>query len=597
MAQARGTSVGARQDAGRGVRWTSASAFFEHRGMTPDETRAPDARRGPVATCVQPVRARSLLASTLLLGLAPAAPMPAAGCNSASSDTVYSDLLDLDPVAVADKDSGLPDDWYRKAVFMEIYVRGYKDSDGDGIGDFRGLTEKLEYLKELGIGGIWLMPITESWDDDHGYATENYRAVESDYGTREDFQAFLAAAHEAGIGVIIDYVMNHSAADNYLFIDSLRSKGDKRDWYVWSPTNPGWVNWGGSPSWHPGRGGFYYGVFWDRMPDFNLRNEEVLQYHFDNVRYWLNEGVDGFRFDAVGTFVENGGSDWESQPENYQIMGRVRDVLGAYSKRFLICEEPARPQLAAQDDACGSAFAFGLNYELVASAQGGATRPGVPEYLDDASISQMGIILANHDFFAGDRLIKQFGGNETKYRLAAATALTLPGIPFVYYGEEIGIGTTVGQNGGDWAIRSPMSWTGDAENAGFTTGTPFRRVADNVATHNVEIEKGKPESLLSFYQAMIALRNTHESLSVGDFVRLQADEVLAFRRAVAGEASLVVINYGAETRTLALDGGTPDQVWTRVHPADQDMRVADPGGLVTVEAAPSSVQVFVAATP
>jgi alpha-amylase len=546
---------------------------------------------------VQPARARSLLAGALLLGHALAALLVAPGCNSSSDDTVYSDLVDLSPVAVADQDSGLADDWHRRAVFMEIYVRGYKDSDGDGIGDFRGLTEKLDYLKELGVGGIWLMPITESWDDDHGYATENYRAVESDYGTMEDFQAFLAAAHERGIGVIIDYVMNHSASANYLFADSARSKGDKRDWYVWSSTNPGWVNWGGGSSWHPSRSGFYYGVFWDKMPDFNLRNEEVLQYHLDNVRFWLNQGVDGFRFDAVGTFVENGGSAWESQPENYQIMGRVREALDAYSKRFLICEEPAQPQRAAQEDACGSAFAFGLNYDLVASAQGGATHPGVPGYLDTAPISQMGIILANHDSFAGNRLIKQFGGDEAKYRLAAATALTLPGIPFVYYGEEIGIGTTEGQNGGDWAIRSPMSWTGDTGNAGFTTGSPFRRVADNVTTHNVASEQGDPESLLSFYKTMIALRNTHDSLSLGDFVSLQADELFAFRRAAGGETSLVVLNYGAETRSLALDGGAPDQVWTRVHPVGQAMLTADAAGLVTVEAAPGSVQVFVAATP
>jgi glycosidase len=209
----------------------------------------------------------------------------------------------------------------------------------------------------------------------------------------------------------------------------------------------------------------------------------------------------------------------------------------------------------------------------------------------------MGIILANHDAFAGDRLIKQFGGDETKYRLAAATALTLPGIPFLYYGEEIGMGTTVGQDGGDWAIRSPMSWTGDADNAGFTTGTPFRRVADNVATHNVADERANPDSLLAFYKSMIALRKAHESLSLGDFVRLQADEVLAFRRAVAGERSLVVLNYGPETRTLALDGGMSEQLWTRVHPPDAATITADASGLVTVEAGAGSVQVFVAVTP
>jgi glycosidase len=516
----------------------------------------------------------------------------AAGCNT--DDTVYSETLDLSPVAVADRDSGLADDWYRDAVFMEIYVRGYKDSDGDGIGDLRGLTEKLDYLADLGIRGIWLMPVTESWDDDHGYAVEDYRDVESDYGTIEDLEAFVAAAHERGIGVIIDYVMNHSAAANPLFRDSRRNVGEKRDWYVWSPTDPRWVNWGGSPSWHLFNGDYYYGVFWSEMPDFNLRNEAVLDHHFDNLRFWLNLGVDGFRFDAVGTLVENGPASWESQEENYAIMGRVREVLGAYGKRFLICEEPARPARAAQGDACGAAFAFGLNYDLVASARDGATHPGVPTYLDGAPIAQMGIILANHDSFAGNRLIEQFDGDEARYRLAAATALTLPGIPFLYYGEEIGLGTTQGESGGDHAIRAPMSWTGDPDRAGFTTGTPFRRTASNASTHNVEREQGDPDSLLSFYKAMIALRNTHESLALGDMVRLQADAVLAFRRAAASETALVVLNYGAEARALSLDGGVAGGVWTRVHPADQATYTADGAGQVALEAPPRSVQVLVA---
>lgn len=533
------------------------------------------------------LRARGLAA--LLLGMA-----LAAGCSS-GDDTVYSEMLDLAPVAVADTDSGLPEDWYRRAVFMEIYVRGYKDGDGDGVGDFRGLTEKLDYLSELGVGGVWLMPITESWDDDHGYATLDYRAVESDYGTLDDFRDFLAEAHARGIGVIIDYVMNHSARGNYLFLDSMRRLADKRDWYVWSPSNPGWVNWGGSPSWHMAPGGYYYGVFWDQMPDFNLRNQDVLDFHSGNLRFWLNLGVDGFRFDAVGTFVENGADAWESQPENYEIMSRVREVLGDYRKRFLICEEPAQPVRAAARDACGAAFAFGLNYDLVASARDGATRPGVPAYLETAPIAQMGVILANHDFFAGNRLIEQFAGDEDAYRLAAASALTLPGIPFLYYGEEIGLGTTQGENGGDWAIRSPMSWTGDVRTAGFTTGAPFRRVANNVATHNVADQEDDPGSLLAFYKAMIALRNAHESLAVGDFARLRADQVFAFRRAVAGETSLVVLNYGPEAEALALDGGAPDRSWTRVHPPDQATFTAGPDGLVALEAAPRSVQVLVSA--
>lgn len=536
----------------------------------------------------RPWVARAVLAAALA-GLA--------GCGGATDRTVYSDTLDLSPVEVEDRDSGLAEGWHREAVFMEIYVRGYKDSDGDGIGDFRGLTDKLDYLQDLGIGGIWLMPMTESWDDDHGYAVEDYRRVESDYGTMEDFQTFLDEAHARGIGVIIDYVMNHSARANPLFRDSLRRVGGKRDWYVWSAQNPGWTNWGGDPSWHLGLGGFYYGVFWDQMPDFNLRNPEVLGFHFDNLRYWLNLGVDGFRFDAVGAFVENGGDAWESQEENYAIMVQVREVLGAYDKRFLICEEPAQPQRAARDDACGAAFAFGLNYELVGSARDGVTRAAVPEYVEAAPIAQMGVLLANHDYFAGDRLIEQLDGDERKYRLAAATALTLPGIPFLYYGEEIGLGAARGQGPGDWRIRAPMSWTGDPERAGFTTGTPFREVAKNAATHNVADQEGDPDSLLAFYRSMIALRNDHESLSTGDFTSLQADEVLAFLRASASETSLVVLNYGPEARAVTLDAGLPDRAWERVYPGDGAELTADGEGRVAIDAGPRSVQVFVAAAP
>lgn len=519
----------------------------------------------------------------------------AAACSDGVA-TVYSDALDLSPVAVASPESPLPPDWYQRAVFMEIYIRGYQDSDGDGFGDFRGLTSRLDYLADLGIGGIWLMPMTESWDNDHGYAVADYRAVESNYGTREDFLAFLDAAHERGIGVIVDYVMNHSARQNPLFQDSYRSVGDKRDWYVWRPNNPGWRNWGGTPSWHSGLSGYhYYGVFWEEMPDFNLRNEEVLRFHEDNLRYWLNAGVDGFRFDAVGTFVENGPDAWESQEENHVILGRMREVIHAYDSRFLICEEPAQPQRAAQRDSCGGAFAFGLNYDLVGSAREGALRPEVARYLNEAPIEQMGIILANHDSFAGDRLIAQFDGDEARYKLAAATQLLLPGIPFVYYGEEIGLGRSRGQSG-DWAIRAPMSWTGDDDNAGFTTGRPFRALADNVRTHNVAAQESDPSSLLRFYRDMIALRTARGSLSLGDFRAIVSTggsegQVFAFVRTYGTELSLVIVNYGDEA-AIELDLGGEPASFSRVYPADGAVLEVDSSGRAALTAGTQSVAVY-----
>lgn len=530
---------------------------------------------------------RPLLLALFSLGAACAA----GACAGTADDTVASDTLDTGPVAVTETASALPEDWHRRAVFMEIYVRGYKDSDGDGVGDFAGLTAQLDYLAELGIGGIWLMPMTESWDDDHGYAVADYRAVESDYGTLAEFETFVAEAHARGIGVIVDYVINHSAKDNPLFRDSWRDLGGKRDWYVWRENNPGWSNWGGDPSWHRIAGAFYYGVFWDQMPDFNLRNDEVLQYHADNLRFWLNRGVDGFRFDAVGTLVENGADAWESQEENYAIMKQMRAVLGDYEHRFLICEEPAQPLRAAADDACGAAFGFGLNYDLVASAREGALREGVLDYLADAP-NPMGIIQANHDAFAGDRLYAQYGGDEQVYKLAAAVQLSLPGIPFVYYGEEIGMGRGTGVSG-DHALRAPMSWTDDK--AGFTSGTPYRGVAENVRTHNVADEREAPDSLLNHYKALIALRNQHESLALGSFTALASGELFGFRRDAADESALVLAHYGGQAQATSLDAGVADARWRRVLPADDAELVADGEGVVSVELAARSVEIYLLA--
>ncbi|RZV35060.1 MAG: glycosidase, partial [Chromatiales bacterium] len=208
--------------------------------------------------------------------------------------------LDLMPVVPQPTDSGLPADWADSAAFVEIYVRAYQDSDGDGVGDLQGLISRLDYLQALGVKGIWLMPVFESADDDHGYAVSDYRAIESDYGTMADFETLLAEAHARGIAVIVDYVMNHAASTNPLFLDATTgSSNDKYDWFVWEAAQPtGWNTFAGDP-WRNNGNGWYYGVFSPLMPDFNLENPEVIDYHKDNLRFWLNKGVDGFRFDAV----------------------------------------------------------------------------------------------------------------------------------------------------------------------------------------------------------------------------------------------------------------------------------------------------------
>ena len=273
-------------------------------------------------------------------------------------------------VAAADPGSTLPAGWHQGA-FMEIFVRSYKDSNGDGIGDLRGLIGQLDYLRDLGITGLWLMPVTQSQDRDHGYAVSDYRAIEAQYGSLADFDELLRQAHARGIGIVIDYVFNHSAAQNPLFVQSRSGASNAyRDWYLWTGLKPGgWSIYGNDP-WRGSTGNYYFAPFWDQMPDWNLRNASVVAYHHDNLRFWLNRGVDGFRFDAVGNLVENGASAWENQPENFALLRNVRNLMNGYTQRFLVCEGPSDP--FGYTAACGSAFAFNNTGNLIAAAKGDA---------------------------------------------------------------------------------------------------------------------------------------------------------------------------------------------------------------------------------
>jgi alpha-amylase len=460
--------------------------------------------------------------------------------------------LDLQPVSVTRMESDMPDNWADGAVFVEIYVRGYKDSDGDGKGDLRGLTQQLDYLQQLGVEGIWLMPINASYDHDHGYAVTDYRAIEKDYGSQADFDAFIQAAHARGIGVIMDYVVNHSAITNPLFIDSDHSKAGKRDWYIWQSSNPGWRNWDGNPSWHKASNGYFYGVFWEKMPDFNLKNPDVLAYHHDSMRFWLNRGLDGFRFDAVGQLVENGPDSYESQPENRAILFDIQQLVTSdYQNRYMVCEEPADAVGAASSDSCGSAFAFGFNDAVRASVKSGGVSAQLRQVLQQMPLERMGIMLGNHDAFAGERLMDDFSGDQNLYRLAAATQLTMPGQPFIYYGEEIGMNHSAG-NSGDWALRAPMSWS---KAGGFTTGTPFRSPASNVTTFNVADQQADTASLWHFYRELIAARKEIPALRHGNLQLLRSDSVLAYTRTYQGQSVLVVLNYGVQATSVSVSLG------------------------------------------
>ncbi len=496
--------------------------------------------------------------------------------------------VDLAPVPERTGRPHLPEHWHRGA-FIEIFVRAYQDSDGDGIGDLRGLISRLDYLQELGVSGIWLMPVTRSADGDHGYATTDFRAIEPAYGSLADFDELLAQAHRRGIGVIVDYVINHASASHPMFVSARRGpQAPFRDWFIWADERPrGWFIWDKNPWYHTasepwrftgparelppppaGARGFYFGTFGAHMPDFDFRHPAVKSYHADSLRFWLNRGLDGFRLDAVPHLVENDAERWNDQPESRALTREVVELVHRYPNRYVVCEATARPEDWGDPAVCGGAFAFGYVHHFVGAAQGKAESVrALAEYYRSRPAT-MATFVSNHDIFAGRRLWDQVGGDEAAYRVAAAGYLLQPGTPFIYYGEEIGK-AGVHTLSGDLPLRAPMSWTADPHTAGFTRGTPFRPIAPNAATHNVAAQQADPASLLNFYKAMLRLRNTRPSIARGSFEQAVADGlVLSFERRLGNERTLVAINYGRDEAVLEVAQASAGAGLAALYPAD-----------------------------
>jgi alpha-amylase len=505
---------------------------------------------------------------TVLLALAALAmQLPACGSGSGSPPATELPEFEQAEVARVDPGSALPTSW-RDGIFMEIFVRAYQDSDGDGIGDLKGLTSRLDYLERLGVTGIWLMPIHPSQDGDHGYAVKDYRAIAPEYGSMDDFRNLLDQAHRRGIGVIVDYVINHSAAEHPAFVQSSSDNANAyRDWYVWSDRAPNsWTIYGSNP-WHWSPTGYYFGGFWNQMPDFNLKNPQVLAWHQDNLRHWLNLGVDGFRFDAVGNLVENSAQAWENQDENHVILKSIQDLVARYQSRFMVCEAPSQPVRYAQPDSCGSAFAFGYQYDLAAAVRGQASAISrLASFWQDAPSGLTGFA-SNHDGFAGQRLADQLNADPRLLRLAAASYLLQSRRPFIYYGEEIGMQGASGLVG-DPRLRTPMSWSPDRIHAGFSSSRPFRSLAANSVSANVELQETDPGSLLNFYRSVIAIRRSLPALQTGRYLNPRASgSTLSFQRELDRQRVVVLFNYGGSEALLEVDGLPPETVLQQHWPA------------------------------
>ena len=457
--------------------------------------------------------------------------------------TLSPTAIPVQPVAPI---SGLPQGtdgypWWNDSVFYEIFVRSFKDSNGDGIGDINGLIEKLDYLQDLGVTGLWLMPIHPS-PSYHGYDVKDYYTINPDYGTLDDFKRLVAEAKQRNIGIIIDYVLNHTSNEHPWFIASQDPQSPYRDWYVWSKTDPGQAHWHRASS-----GDYYYGYFWEGMPDLNYAALEVTEKMNDVARFWLQDiGVDGLRLDAAkylieeGTVIQNSDSThgWYKnfRPEVKQVKPDAMTIGEVWDLAPISADY-------AQGDELDLTFDFDLAQAIITGVRARRAEGIARAHRVNQNVFQplqFGSFLTNHD---QNRVVSQLVGDLDRAKLAAVIYLTGPGVPFVYYGEEIGM---IGRKP-DEDIRTPMQWTAE-KNAGFTTGTPWRLPYSDYTEKNVETQSADPNSILSFYKQLIALRNQHAALRVGDYVEVKTDnpEVYAALRVSQEEAVLIIVNLGKD---------------------------------------------------
>jgi len=456
--------------------------------------------------------------------------------------------------------------WWNDVVFYEVFVRSFYDKVGnDGKGDFRGLIEKLDYLNDgdpntdtdLGIGALWLMPMMKS-PSYHGYDITDYYATHVDYGTMQDFEDLLDSCHARGIKVVIDHVMNHSSNQHPWFQQSAANQNNKRDWYVWSNNNPGFNGPWGQNVWHNHSSGFYYGVFWGGMPDLNYRNEAVKNELLDASDFWLAKGVDGFRLDAIKYLVEDG-NQLENTPETFSLIEEFNQRFKAISEESFTIGEVWSSTSSVVPYVTGNKLDACFDFDLADRILNGVnTRvaSGIKNQIETVVAAypgqRYGTFLTNHDI---NRVMDYFQNNVEKMKSASAIYLTLPGIPFVYYGEEIGMRGS----GPDEEKRKPMQWN-TSTHAGFSTVTPWRAVGSNYPTNNVSTQAAQPNSLLNHYKRIIHLRNNTPALQRGKYlpVNISSNQCLSYGRSYGQQVMLMIHNLGLTelNPTLSLEMST-----------------------------------------
>jgi glycosidase len=446
-------------------------------------------------------------------------------------------------------------------VCYEVFVRSFYDSNGDGVGDLKGLIQKLDYINDgnpassrsLGASCIWLMPVAAS-PSYHGYDVSDYYRIEPAYGTNEDFKRLVAEAHRRGIAILVDMVLNHSSSQHPNFQAALRDTTSPfRAWYRFSPTPLGKGPWG-SDAWRksPVRAEYYYGAFSTDMPDLNYQSAAVREEAKHVASFWLRDmGADGFRLDAIPYLVEEGPC-LMGCPGTHAFLREYAAYISSIAPAAYTVGEAwgnIDAVLPYYPDQLTSYFGFELADSLIAAVRRGSAGGMLSGYLrlqDTLPAYRWSPFLSNHD---GTRTMTLLGGDMARAKLAATLLLTLPGLPFVYYGEEIGMSG----DKPDPRLRTPMQWNA-GHAAGFTTGTPWESLQPDTQAINVAAEDADPSSLLNLYRRLIRLRSSNEALATGKLVPLTANstDVIAYLRRVGDKTVLVVANL----RSAAVPGVT-----------------------------------------
>jgi len=516
----------------------------------------------------------------------------------------------------------LPDSlWYKDAIIYQLHVKSYRDANADGFGDFKGLVEKLDYIQQLGANTVWLLPFYPSPLKDDGYDIASYEEINPTYGTIDDFRGFLASAHERGIRVVTELVINHTSDQHAWFQRARRApKGSpERNWYVWSDdpnkysgtriifTDTEKSNW----SWDPEAQQFYWHRFFSHQPDLNFDNPEVLEAVKNVMRFWLRMGVDGLRLDAIPYLIERDGTNCENLPETHEVLRELRRTLDAeFPGRIFLAEANQWPSdvraYFGDDDECHMAFHFPVMPRMYMAIRKEDRTPIVDIMRQTPEIPehcQWAVFLRNHDEltlemvtdderdymyreYARDprmrinvgirrRLAPLMESGRRQMELMNALLMSMPGTPIIYYGDEIGMGDNIylGDRNG---VRTPMHWSAD-RNAGFSEGDTAALFSPLIVdppydyhTVNVVAQERVPTSLLRWMRRLIAVRQQYRAFGRGTWEPIDAANrrVLIFLRRYKDELILCVNNLSRFAQFVELDlrefnGLLPLELWSK----------------------------------